>query len=61
MKTHLEQLYYTDVNESRQKPYLKLISAIHNLFDDNATEDYNDEPRLVVSYNLHGDEKILND
>lgn len=52
---------YTDVNESRQNPYLKLISAIHNLSDDNAAEDHNDEPRPVISYNLHGDGKPLND
>ncbi len=52
---------YTDVNECRQNPYLKLISAIHNLSIDNDAEDYNDETRLLISYNLHSDGKPLND
>ncbi len=51
---------YTDVNESRQNPYLKLISVIHNLSNDNAAKDHNDEPRPVISYNLHDDGKPLN-
>ncbi len=52
---------YTDVNESRQNLYLKLISTIHNLSNDNVAEDHNDELRPVISYNLHGDGKPLND
>ncbi len=52
---------YTDINESRQNSYLKLISAIHNLSNDNGAEDHNDETMPVISYNLHGDEKLLND
>ncbi len=51
---------YTNVNESRQNPYWKLIFAIYNLSNDNIVEDHNDKPRLVISYNLHGNEKLLN-
>ncbi|MCJ1349551.1 hypothetical protein MMC31_007792 [Peltigera leucophlebia] len=57
----LSACIYTDVNESRQNPYLKLISAIHNLFDDNDAEHHNDDSRPVISYNFHGDGKPLND
>ena len=52
---------YKDVNKSRQNPYLILISAIHNLSDDNTAEDHNNNSRLVISYNLYGDGKLLND
>ncbi len=52
---------YTDVNESRQNPYLKLISAIHNLSNDNDAEDHNDKTRPVINCNLHGDGKPFND
>lgn len=52
---------YTDVNESRHNLYLKLISAIHNLFDDNAANDYHVKLRLVISYYLFTDGKPLND
>ncbi len=52
---------YIDVNESRQNPYLKLISVIHNLSNDNNAEDHNDKTRPVISYNLHDDGKPLND
>lgn len=57
----LSEYIYTNVNNSRQNLYLKLISAMHNLFDNNATEDYNDNPRPVIKYNLYGDGKLLND
>lgn len=53
--------FYTDINKSRQNPYLKLISAIHNIFDDNAVENHNDDSRRVISYNFHGNGKLLND
>ncbi len=49
---------YTDVNKSRQNPYLKLISAIHTNFlndsapDDNGVEDHNVDPPPVITYNL---------
>ncbi len=52
---------YTDINESRQNLYLKLISAIFNLSNDNDAEDHNNKTRPVISYNLHGDGKPLND
>lgn len=52
---------YTDVHESRDNLYLKFISAIHNLFDDNAANDYNDKLRPVISYYLFNDGKPLND
>ena len=52
---------YIDVNKSRQNLYLKLISAIHNLSDDNVVEDHNDDLKPVISYNLDGDGKLLND
>ena len=50
-----------DVNKSRQNPYLKLIFAIHNFFDNNAMENYNDNLRPIISYNLYGNRKSLND
>lgn len=52
---------YIDINKSRQNPYLKLISAIYNLFVDNAVKDHNNDLRPFISYNLHGDGKPLND
>ncbi len=57
---------YTDVNESRQNPYHKSISAIHNLYNDsaldnNGVEDYCVEPPLVITYNLQDNRKSLND
>lgn len=53
--------YYINVNKCRQNLYLKLISAIHNLFYDNAIEDYNNKPRQVINYyNLHYVGKPLN-
>ncbi len=57
---------YTDVNESEQNPYLKLISAIHNLSndsasDDNGVEDHSVDPPPVITYNLQDDRKSLND
>ena len=45
---------YIDVNKSKQNPYLKLISTIHNLSNDNGAKDYNNETRPVISYNFHG-------
>ncbi len=57
----LSSCIYTDVNESRKNPYLKLISAIHNLSNNNIMEDHNNKPKLVISYNLHDDGKPLND
>lgn len=52
---------YTNVNKSRQNLYLKLISTIYNLFDDNTMEDYYDNPRPIISYKLYNDGKFLND
>lgn len=57
----LSDCIYTNINKSRQNPYLKLIFAIYNLSDDNAMEDYKNNPRPVISYNLHNDGKPLND
>ncbi len=52
---------YTDVNESRQNSYLKWISAIHNLSNNNGAKDHNNKTRPVISYNIHGDGKPLKD
>ncbi len=52
---------YTDVNESRQNLYLKLIFAIHNLSNDNGAEDHKNKTRPIISCNLYGDGKPLND
>ncbi len=57
---------YIDVNESRQNPYMKLIFAIHNLLndsalDDNSVEGHSVNPSPVITYNLQGDRKPLND
>ncbi len=62
----LSSCIYIDVNESRQNPYLKLISAIYNLSNDstpdnNGVEDYSVDPPPVITYNLQGDRKPLND
>ncbi len=57
----LSNCIYININESRQNLYLKLIFIIHNLSDDNSTEDHKDEMRPIISYNLHGDRKPLND
>lgn len=57
----LSSYIYTDINEFRQNPYLKLIFAIHNLSNNNGIEDHNDETRLVISYNLYSNRKPLND
>lgn len=57
---------YTDVNKSRQNPYLKLISIIHKLWndsslEDNSVKDHSIDPPLVITYNLYNDRKLLND
>ncbi len=57
---------YTNVNKSRQNPYLKLISAIHNLSNDsapndNSVKDHSVDSPPVITYNLQGDRKPLND
>lgn len=52
---------YTNINKSKQNPYLKLIFAIHNLFDNYAAEDHNNNPRPVIGYNFYGNRKSLND
>ena len=57
----LSSCIYIDVNKSRQNLYLKLIFAIHNLFNNNGAKDYNNKMRPVISYNLHDDKKPLND
>ncbi len=62
----LSSCIYTNVNKSRQNPYLKLISAIHNFSndsapDDNGVEDHSIDLPLVITYNLQGDKKPLND
>ena len=41
----LSRCIYIDINESRPNLYLKLISAIHNLSDDNVTKDHNNKCR----------------
>lgn len=56
----LSRCIYTYVNESKQNRYLKLISGFHNLSDNNAMKNYNDEPKPVIGYNLHKDGKPLN-
>lgn len=57
----LSSCIYIDVNKFKQNLYLKLISAIYNISDDNIAEDYNNEPRPVISYNLYNNGKSLND
>lgn len=52
---------YTNVNKSRQNSYWKLIFAIYHLSNDNVAEDHNNNPRPIISYNLHSDGKFLND
>lgn len=44
---------YSDINKSRYNLYLKLISTIYNLSDDNVVEGYNNKPMLVINYNLY--------
>ena len=50
----LSSCIYIDVNKFKQNPYLKLISTIHKLFDDNDIEDHNNKTKPIISYNLHG-------
>ncbi len=52
---------YTNVNKLKQNPYLKLISAIHNLLNNDIAKDHNDKPKPVINYNLDSDRKPLND
>lgn len=58
--TILSSCIYININKSNQYPYLKLISAIYNLSDDNFAENHNNNPRLIISYNLCNDGKFLN-
>lgn len=52
---------YIDINEPQKNRYLKLISAIHKLLDDNSIKYHNNETRLILNYNFHDDGKFLND
>ncbi len=52
---------YRNINEFKQNVYLKLISAIHNLYKDNSVDDHNNETRLVIRFNFHNNGKYLND
>ncbi len=57
---------YTDVNEARQNPYLKLISAINNLQTTPSTvenSDFvdNDASQPMLIFNLKGNRIALND
>lgn len=54
-------LYYTNIMKSRQNLYLKLISAIYNLFDDNLVKNDNNNLKTVISYNFYRNGKLLND
>lgn len=56
----LSSCIYTNVNKSKQYLYLKLISTIYNLSDNNAAENHNNNLKLVISYNLHNDGESLN-
>ena len=57
----LSSYIYININKSKQNQYLKLISAIYNLSDNNVVENHNNNPRLVISYNSYNDGKPLND
>ena len=50
---------YTDVNEARQNPYIKLISAINNLQTTATAVDDASQPMLA--FNLQGNRIALND
>lgn len=50
-----------NINESSQNPYLNLIYAIHNLFDDNIVDNHNNKPRPIITYNFYSNDKSLND
>lgn len=50
---------YTNVNESKQNLFLKLISTIHNILNDNTMKDHNNKPRLIINYNFHDNKKLL--
>ncbi len=57
---------YTDVNEARQSPYLKLISAINNLQTTPSTVENsdpvdNDASQPMLTFNLKGNRITLND
>lgn len=57
---------YTNIKESRQNSYLKLIFIIYNLFAnyltyENATQIFQNTTRLVIIYNLSGNKIVLND
>ncbi len=49
----LSSCIYTNINESKQNPYFKLISTIHNLFHDYVAEDHNNKLMPVINYNLY--------
>ncbi|MCJ1347504.1 hypothetical protein MMC31_005729 [Peltigera leucophlebia] len=54
---------YMDVNESRQNPYLKLISAINNVHTGASCNDRspkNDSEQPVITFNLYGNRIPLN-
>lgn len=38
-----------------------MIFAIHNFFDDNNIENYNNKIKPVISHNLYNDRKPVND
>lgn len=50
---------YTDVNEARQNPYMKLISAINNLQTTATAVD--DASQLMLTFNFKGNRIALND
>lgn len=49
-----------NVHKSRQNLYLRLISAIYNLSDNNTIKVLNSKPKLIISYNLYNNKKLLN-
>ncbi len=57
---------YTDINEARQNPYLKLISTINNLqttpsIIENSNLVDNDASQPMLTFNLKGNRIALND
>lgn len=50
---------YTNINKFKLNPYLRLISTIYNFLDNNTIKNYNDNSKLVISYNLYNYRKLL--
>ena len=57
----LSSCIYTDVNESKQNLYLKLISTIHNFSNKHGHKDEEEETLLIIIYDDHGYSTFLND